>query len=1150
MKTPLIAFLTLALWAPAMLFGQAVYGSISGNVTDASGAAVPQAKVTITDIGKGVSYSTLTNDSGNYSQGHLIVGVYEVRIEAPGFDAYVQKNVNVEVDAVTSINAHLTIGRVGEIVNVTAEAPLLKAEKADVSDTMTQKAVQELPVLGRDLSRLYFLVPGVQATGTSAPSEQPHDIYRPTIGGQYWGGISFQLDGTDNRESVLGEPVITPNFDSLSEMKITTTSYDAEFGQASQAIISQQTKSGTNNLHGSAFEYRRDQHGAARDPFAQTQPIPGTNGRFIPPTLWNQFGGSLGGPIQKDKTFFFGDYQGSRQHNGSSLLTRVPTAAERGGDLSDLSTPIFNPCGDPGCTSANLTAPAARQQFAGGVIPSAMLSPQAQNLLKLIPLPNVSGATGAAPNYQASGQYILNSDTVDGRVDRYQSQKLHLFGRYSFMQYAQSAPGAFGEIAGGPAFGVAGFAGTSSLRDQSLSSGFDYAISPTWLTDFRFGFFRYRVFVNPNGLGTSPAKDAGIPGLNLDNYYTSGMPHFTLNGTGGFNFGYSLTVNSCNCPLNEQENEFQWVGNTTRIMGNHAIKAGVDFRFQQNLRVPSDTHRAGQLSFDPTTTQGPTGGGLGLASFLLGQVQTFGRYVSNSTEAAERQNRLFSYVEDTWKITPKLTLNYGLRWEIYFPQYVNGKDNGGYQNLATGEVMITGENGVSMNGNVNTSLTHLAPRFGLAYQLNPKTVVRTGFGRSYDVGVFGVSFGHNVTQNVPVLANQSLNPAQPWLSVFTLASGPGAVLDPSTILASQPKGPNGNPMLPNGIAPNVLPLTSDRTMRLPTVDAWNFTIEHQFSPSTVFSIAYVGNRGYHVTPGGTNYNINQPSIVGFGALSTNQRRYFFQKFGWTQSIKYFSDDGSVKFNSLQVRGEKRFASGLQFQGNFTWASAFDFANDYFFWNHDIDYGRENGVRRFVVNFNGFYELPFGKGKHFLKTSSRALDLLVGGWQVAALGTWESGFPFTPGYTNCGSDADTGPCRANLVGNATLSNPTAQLWYQVAPADTTGTGCVATATPTRLLNANGCTRGPWSRPAAGTFGNVARNSFFGPHLFNTDASLSKRFHFSERLNGQFRAEVVNVFNHANLGQPNSTVDSPTAGQIFALANLAQMRKWQLGLRMEF
>jgi hypothetical protein len=1124
-------------------FGQAVFGNIVGTVTDPQGAAVPNAKVTITDPSKGVSYTVNTNATGNYSQTHLVVGMYEVRVELSGFETSVEQNVDVEVDAATQVNVQLKIGNVGEVVNVTGEAALLKTEKSDVSDTVTQKAVAELPVFSRDMSRLYFLVPGFQASGTTGASEQPQDIYRPNVGGQYWGGISFQLDGTDNRDSVLGEPVITPNLDAVSELKITTTSYDAEFGQASQAVISAQTKSGTNEVHGSAFEYRRDSHGAARDPFAQAQPLFGTTNQFIPPTLWNQFGGSLGGPIQKNKTFIFGDYQGTRQKIGGSLLTRVPTAAERLGNLSDLTVPFYNPCTGANCN----VLPANRQQFMGNIIPTSQLSPQALSILNLIPLPNIANATGANPNYSASGSGIVNNDSFDVRADRYQTEKLHMFGRYSFLQVGQYAPGAFGLLAGGPNYAVLTYAGQSSLRSQSLSYGIDYIARPDWLDDFRFGFFRYRVAVNPNGLGTSPAKDAGIPGLNLDSTYTSGLPAFTLNGTGGTSWGYSLGVNACNCPLNEQEQEFQWVDNVTHTFGDHSLKFGGDLRFAENLRVPSDSHRSGQLTFDPTTTEGPTGGGLSLASYLLGDVQTFTRYVSNSTSAAERQHRFFSYVQDTWRVTPKLTLNYGLRWEIYFPQYVNGAGQGGFQNLKTGEVLVAGQNDVPLNGGVNTSLAHFAPRVGIAYQITPTTVIRTGYGRSYDVGVFGVSFGHNVTQNLPVLANQSVNPANPWLPVFTLSQGPTPLV-PSTILASQPLGATGNPLLPNGISPNVLPLTSSNTMRLPVVDSWNFTLEHQFKGGFVLSAAYVANKGTHVTPGGTNYNINEPSIVGFGTLSTNQRRYFYNAFGWTQSIKYFSDDATTKYNSMQVRGEKRYGNGLLVQGNFTWASAFDFANDYFFWNPAIDYGREGGVRRFVFNLNHVYELPFGKGQKYMSNSSRLTELAFGGWQLSGVWNWESGLPFTPSYQDCGKDEDTGPCRPNLVGNASVPNPSAAMWFNVATASSTSSGCLAGATPE--LNTNGCTRGPWSRPQPGTFGNVARDSFFGPHLFNADASLSKNFHVTERIGIQFRAELFNSFNHANLGQPNGVVDAPTAGQITSLATLSQMRRWQFGLRVAF
>src|SRR5262249_49050917 len=365
------------------------------------------------------SYATTTNETGNYSQIHLVPGMYEVRAEAPGFDTFVQQNVQVQVDSTVQINAQLHPGKVGETINVSAEAALLKTERSDVSDTMTQKAVMDLPVFSRDMSRLYFLVPGVQATGTTAASEQPQDIYRPRIGGQYWGGIAFLLDGTDNRESVLGEPVITPNLDSVSELKITTQAYDAEFGQASQAVISASTKSGTNQFHGGAFEYRRDQHGAARDPFAQARAIVGTNNQFIPPSLWNQFGGSLGGPIQKDKMFFFGDYQGTRQKNGGSLLTRLPTAAGRGGGLRRPGGSIWNPCTGLDCSAAASPAPAQRQQFQGAVIPSQMLDPRAQALLKYIPLPNITNVTGAQPNYAASGAGIVNWDGFDVRIDRY-----------------------------------------------------------------------------------------------------------------------------------------------------------------------------------------------------------------------------------------------------------------------------------------------------------------------------------------------------------------------------------------------------------------------------------------------------------------------------------------------------------------------------------------------------------------------------------------------------------------------------------------------------------------------------------------------------------------------------------------------------------
>lgn len=1185
MSKNLLAVITLGsillFCSSTTVLGQAVYGSIVGTVSDPTGAVVPTARVTITNVNQGVSFSTVTNDSGNYTQSHLIVGTYRVRVDATGFKISVHEKVQVSVDAATQVNADLQIATVGETVVVTQEdSVLLKTAKTDVSDTIPQKSLVNLPILDRNVARLIYLAPGVSGTGTGASSEQPQDIFRPKVGGQAWGGVSAQLDGTDNRESVLGAMVISPNIDALSELKFTTGSYDAEFGQANQGIIVAQIKSGTNQIHGSAFWYHRDDSTFARNPFTQSQPLVGTTNRFIPPTHWNQFGGSVGGPIQKNKTFFFADYQGSRQQDGGSVQARVPTDAERTGDLRGLGVNIYDPCNTT-LTNCNV-APALRTQFMGNdghtpnVIPTSRLSPQAVYLLNNFipkvggsgPCATLAGATGAQNNVVCSGVGTVNSDSFDVRIDRYQTQKINMFGRYSLQQFQQGAPGAFGSVAGGPTF--SNFSGTSDLRNQSLALGLNLTLRPDLLADFRFGYFRARVLVNPNGLGTSPAKDAGIPGLNLDDSYTSGMPGFALMGTGGFTFGYSLnhningfaiTNNNCNCPLNEQQSQFQLVTNWTYVSGDHSLKFGVDGRHHKNLRVPSDNHRAGELQFSAANTGTGTSGGTGglsLATFLLGNVSAFGRYVSNVTDATESQNRLFSYAQDTWRVNSKLTVNYGLRWEIYFPQYVNGKGMGGFIDPSSPEVLVAGENGVSLNGNIKPNLKYFAPRLGIAYQVMPRTVIRMGYGRSFDVGVFGTSFGHNVTQNLPVLANQAITPASPFLSVFTLAQGPPAV-SPATLLAAQPLGPGGNHLLPtpanpapgvppgvSSVVPNLLPLNSDRTMRLPTVDSWNVTVEHQFGSSLVASVAYVGNKGTHVFPENQSPDLNQASLVGFPTVPTNQRGKLFKLYGWTQGTKYYGDDASNHFNSLQARAEKRFSKGLSFQTIYTWASAHDYTNDYFYWDPVVDYGFTDGQRKHVLSIINLYELPFGRGRKFLSQAPRAVDLVLGGWQFSGNWVLESGLPFTPTYQNCGSDRDTGPCKPNIVGDV-QTGLTRNAWFTVAstvltnPARTTATPCPSTP---------GITSGPWQEPACATFGNVARNALFGPALFNADVAFAKSFMISERFKAQVRAESFNVFNHVNLGQPNASVDSSTAGRITGLAAGTTMRRWQFGLRLEF
>src|SRR5947209_2083060 len=498
-----------------------------------------------------------------------------------------------------------------------------------------------------------LLTPGTQQQSWNhAASENPQGSLQTQVNGQTFSGTGYQLDGTENRDPILGIIVINPNFDAIQETKITSQNYDAEFGQATAGVVSVQTKSGTNSLHGSVYEFHLDDKLQERNPFTQSQPDPLT-GRFIPKTNRNQFGGSLGGPIQKDKIFIFGDYSGLRSDIGGSRLLTVPTAAARAGDLSAYGVNIFDPLS--GAT------PAQRAQFANNMIPTARLSQQALNILKLIPMPNRPGDTnGTHNNFVASGRETFNDDTFDVRVDNRVNERMNVFGRYSIAKFDRNGPTAFGQ---GGGHELVSLGGVSQVKNQSLALGLDRTIGSNMTADLRFGWFKYKVNVLPFDYGTTPAKDAGVPGLNLDNNFTSGL-------FGGFigtdsdsrhiYFGSGLGVNRCNCPLDEDEKQWQIVGNVTRLMGNHTVKFGADLRRANNLRVPSDTHRSGELSFNTERTIGPNGGGLPLASFLLGDVYQVKRYISTTTDARELQWRTAYYAQDTWRASSKFTFYYGL----------------------------------------------------------------------------------------------------------------------------------------------------------------------------------------------------------------------------------------------------------------------------------------------------------------------------------------------------------------------------------------------------------------------------------------------------------------------------------------------------------
>jgi hypothetical protein len=1217
-----------SLWTPKA-FAQAVYGSILGTITDPSGAAVGNAKVTVTDQRKGTSDTTTTNDSGNYSVTHLIPDTYAVHVEGSGFKSLEFKDVIVNADASSNVNGQFQVGSASEQVEVTAEAPQLKTDRADVAVEFNAKYVQDVPILNRNFTTLQLMAPGSQKiVGWShAATENPQGSQQIFTQGQHFSGTAFELDGTDNQDPILGIIVVNPNLDAVTEAKISLQNYDAEFGKAVSSVVTAQTKSGSNDLHGSGFWFRRTDAFQARDPFTQYKKDPLT-GRFVPSSKWQQFGGTIGGPIIKNKLFFFGDYQATRQTNGVSGTFTIPTntvlssCTQTTGncDLSQYLTAgvtgggqVFDPL------TGNPNTGAGRTAFAGNLIPNSRLSPAAQAILAAFPAP-ASGST-VLNNFIGSGSGPFTQNSFDTRIDYAASSSVNVFGRFSLDYFKLSGQGLLGAV-GGPGNGLLGLAGSSITHNYSLASGFTKTFSSSLLMDFRFGYFKYNPQTQKPDGGT-PMTDFGIPGANTSDPKTAGLGAFLLgadpiSGAGGApansgqglvisSFGDGLGVARCNCPLTESEQQFQFVDNWTKTRGNHIIKFGADIRYAENLRIPSDNNRTGEYNFSPEATSNGGVGGLDLATFLLGDVTSFARYVNNpnlagANNAAERQKRWFFYGQDTYRVTPKLTLNLGLRWEIYFPESVNAKGNGGFANIVdaggTGGIRVGGFGPYGLNGNIKNDFHAFAPRIGIAYQLTPKTVVRMGYGRSYDIGVFGSNFGHTVTQNLPVLLKQNydassftVNAPNPNCTVatpcsanvvplFSLDAGPNANanIDPANAFPAVPS---------NGFIPLTAQLsgTHIRPIKqvLPTVDAWNATVQRQVTNTISAEVAYVGSKGTHGFAGdGPNYDINPARVgpgtdlvvadaanpghnkyAGFSALTPqNDRRPLFPQIPFDLG-NYYGNDASSTYNAFEAKLEKRFSQGLQFVTHFTYSRAYNYTDSYYAGSHSVAWGPVDFNRNRVWVFNAVYELPFGRSKTYLSNSGKALDYVVGGWQLSNTTNWSSGLPWTASFGECGSQQDIGQCRPDK-GSGSFG-PSLGSLDKVAHTITYFTPVAPMALPdpdTLTIGTDACTlarpaSGPFVTPACGTIGNFGRNTFHGPAGFYSDASLSKRFRITERVAAQFRMDAFNLFNHpvyafsANNGaQTCIDCQGGNNGKITSLEGGTTMRQLQFALRFDF
>ena len=1215
-----VLFCVFLLNAPRVS-GQAVFGSIIGTVTDPQGNAVTGAKVTVTSTTKSFAYDTSTNESGNYAVTHLIPDTYKVHIEATGFKGYDVPSVSVSADTSASINASLEVGAVTQTVEVTGEIPQLQTDRADVDIQFSQQYIEDLPVLNRNFTNFELLSPGTQKlVGWShAATENPQGGGQIFVNGQHFSGTNFELDGTDNQDAILGIIVVNPNLDAVAEAKIALQDYDAESGKAVAGTVGVQIKSGSNDFHGSGFFYYRNSDQQARDPFTNKPGVP------LAPATWKQYGGSVGGPIIKDKLFFFADYQGTKQIQGITNQYTIPTAeavstcnpatnaASATPGFCDLSQyldaygpvangvhsgQIYNP------TTGNSADGSGRTPFANNMIPISMISAGMGKLLSEFKTPTAAGVNN---NFVSTGNGPYNQYSVDTRVDYAAPHNYQVFGRFSLDYFNLSGLGGLGAL-GGAGFGPGGLNGSSVNHDYSVAGGFNKAIGTRWLTDFRIGWFQYNPVTHYSDASASPMDALGFPGLNSGPGIqgpptTGGLSGFSFSGNGSpSTFGDGLNIGRCNCPLTERERQIQFVNNWTRTQGNHTIKFGVDIRYATNLRIPSDSSRTGILNFDAGGTSLAGSNGLALATMLLGDVTSFQRFVSPpNVQAIGHQWRQFLYGQDTWRVSPKFTMTYGVRWEIYNPEAVTAKGNAGFGDLNNGELLVAGYGGVSNNGGVANSYKAFAPRVSFAYQFDPKTVLRLGYGRGFDIGVFGSSFGHAVTQNLPVLASQNLSDSNFLGSgfqdnrsaVFNLVNGPPAY--PFANLINDLNTNGFLPLLgPDGTASTYI---RPRVQRFPTIDQWNATVQRQVTSTLNITVSYVGNKGTHMFNGdGPSYGLNDPAIgtgtapvtcnpncsVSFKpSIPANERRALFLNgvyaFPYTGIAgyapccsggvgNYFGNDANNNYNALQIKAEKRTSYGLQFLAHYTFSKAYAYNAGYYDVNPVYAYGPNDQNRNHEFVANTIYELPIGRGKKYMSDAGRAMDLAIGGWQVSNTLTWGGGLPWTPSIGECGVISDAGPCRPNVMNGEKLKTGTqtvngALYWFvPVAPLSYGNQVSAANAGVDSCTFARP-TSGPFSLPACGQIGNLGSFSYRGPHVFYDDMSLSKSFTITERVKAQFRFDAYNVFNHPVLGfngnQGNTCIDcGGTAGQITDIqgdnspGSPTGMRQLQFGVRVIF
>lgn len=1093
----------VALASPFLLLSTTAFaqqtGTIVGVVSDTAGAAVPDASVTLTNAATDFHRTVTTGSNGQYTAAALPAGTYTVTVEKAGFQRLERPAITLASASTLNLDLPLTVGSAGETVTVTSAASLLQSQSGVVSSLVDNKQMVALPLATRNFTDLVLLTPGAH-TGSASNLAEGGSAYAIrggsnfSVNGSIAAANSYLIDGIYDRNQWLNTLVLVPIVDSIQEYRVMTSNFNAEYGEAAGAITTVTTRSGSNKIHGSAWEFLRNDIMNANTYFAKQ------NNLRRAPYRRNTFGATIGGPILRDRTFFFGDYQGIRQSIPQTFTTTLPTLAQRAmvrtGNFSGFAPQLYNPYATT--TAGGVTT---RTPFAGNQIPTALLDPASIALINLLPDPTNNNATN---NYTIAPALTQTTDQFDVRIDQNLGASDRLFFKYSFDQTQQVSPGtvataASGVGAIGPYVATGGNGTRTPVRTQSGTLGYSHVFSGSTLLEAHAAVVRWRATVSPLGQGFAAATAIGIPGINY-NAVSGGLPGFTIS-------NFSALGDNSSYPENSFVTTFQYDGDVIHTAGRHTFKAGVLFlrhRFNGFSAFPV----RGTYDFNGQFTRqiGSASAASALADFALGATDAANRNILTG-EFGMRTFQLAPYLQDTFRATDRLTLEYGARYEISAPPY-EVKDHWANFDVKTGLLRVAGLNGNDRRLR-NFDWKTFSPRAGLAYSLDnaKKTVLRAGFGISF---VDTLAGGAQLYKNLPYYFAQVITTDSAAAPATRLRDGFSTPVQPD---------PNNIAAISTGS-----PTAWDVNTRQTGVYQYSLGVQRELRSDIIAEVNYVGTRSQHLLINSINLNQSRP-----GAGAQNLRRPYNSINPNLVNVAYRTGAGDSSYNSLQVHIEKRTTKGLNFGASYTYAKYLSTAgNPNGGGNSDIqdhscircNYGPTPDDFRHTLVFNHVYELPFGRDRRFL--SHGPISYLVGPWNFSGVWSLHSGSPFTVFYgTNVSNSSGGGTQRPNRIGNGKLDSGRTTARY----FDTSA----------------------FAAPALYTFGNSGTGILTGPGYFNADLTLERRFIITERFSADLRGESFNSFNRANFNNPNATIGTATAGVI---SSTQSPRVLQVALKVNF